>query len=408
MNPIREKTNRNNLNSFRKDHLCDLTPEGKKPQDTVQIVKFKKRIPPIYTNSSFQFFTADWSGLLCLYDEVNTNSKSPGSRLICRSWYKFNSPIFSACWGRKNKGIYVGCASGSIYWFSTAEINSYIEDNQHVNVKCLVDGIKDFSGFEHYFNQSTNYNMLAVYSFSSPSIRFFNVENCSFFEKTLELEAPVTCSASNSRGDFSVFGLSNQTIFAVTNLNSFSIDYQTGELSFNLNPSSKIFQSEIGAITCVSVNELLTKIGIGSVKGRITVVDVKMDKFLTLGKNSFNGWSTLCKHTRKNPITKEFDAFQVNHIMFHKRHPNLVLSSGSEGITYFINLKKLMMSELVAFEFQHGIPVTSFDIDEDFTQIVYGLGYDWSKGASGLDSVGYKAGVFLKKFENNILSYNFN
>lgn len=407
------KTNQKELDCLRKDQTGDLSPETIKPLDTVQIIKFKNKLP--HQNfqseqSSFEFFTADWSGLLCIYDNVNPNSfptPSP-SRLICRGWYKFISPIYSACWGKDNLEIYVGCANGFLYRISTVNIGTLDLDTHILDVRCLTNNINNFAGFEFINSYTSRLSMLAIYSYSDPTIRFFNLQGNQFFNTVLHLEAPATCSAKNETGGVSVFGLSNGKVFVVTGLDTFSISssrFGVDDITFNVFLHKfTTYSPNIGSISCLAVNDDFSKFAVGSIEGRVAIIkinysykrDLKLQSFITFRAH---------RSRNKNKSTKKCDMFQVNHIMFHKLRPNFILTTGSDSITYFWNMKKKNKS----FEFQYGgVPVTSCDIDDDFTQIVYGLGYDWSLGASGLNSVEYKPEIFLKKFESHILNDRFN
>lgn len=385
--------NQNELDDLRSDQKFDKKLNGiEKINDTVEIMKYFT--PPQNTafpekNRTF-FFTADWSGKLNIFTSIKNENT-----IILNIKHEFKNPIFSADWNYKGDKIYVGLANGEFY-----EMSFDLGFNEKIIT--LLNDFKSSFGFEYFYNENSRNEYLMVYENNKNLIRFYNVSNGvkKFLNQILFLKSNPICSDSTS-GE-AIFGLANGEVFILTNIAEFYIKNNADiELP---NANSAYFTPQIGPINCVAISPVDQKYAIGSVEGRVSIVKYKIEEADSSVKSiiSSNDITFRAHRSRKNnPTTGKCDLFQVNKILFHKKYKNMILTLGSDSILYLWN----MLHRNKVFEFQYGgIPVTTCDINSDFTEMIYGLGYDWCLGTTGINSVEYDASAYYHKFKSEIVT----
>lgn len=117
---------------------------------------------------------------------------------------------------------------------------------------------------------------------------------------------------------------------------------------------------------------------IGSIEGRCGVNNYDTKR---TDKNSGADYCFKC-HRQEKAETKTADVWSVNGFAFNSKY-NTLLSYGSDGS--YCNWNIHTKSKYSAKKEPFPAPITAGDFSEAGNIIAFATGYDWSKGANGLD-----------------------
>lgn len=351
------------------------------PMDTVTDIQYPLQ-GQVAQNQTI-FSVTGWDGQLRIYELAE---QSPGQfGLLQRTCVNLEEPQLTSAFSPDGNLLAVGGASG------TLKIVDFFKGQSMV----LGKHEKPISKISWCQNQNMNFITTCSYD---GFVKFWSTQNPA---PIFSAEFKQRIFTADLREEMGILSIEEEKLAV------FSMDllYQNkpNQIKFTKNP----LESQVTAVTLktghggINMGEGRKEIAVGSFDGRANI-----SKAETMPDGNFrldNVMTFKCHRVDKaNHPSKQDVLYPVHSILFNPRSNQFISTAGGDGtMSYWDYVKK---NKAKGFNYNR-VPVSAARISPKGQFMAYSLGYDWSMGVWGLDSVNYRPRICVHAIQENELVF---